>query len=54
MESSRTRRGGLLEFQTLDSLLHRHSGTRASANPESRQTSFKGWIPGSALRTAPE
>jgi hypothetical protein len=29
-------------------------GARFRANPESKRASFKGWIPGSGLRPAPE
>jgi hypothetical protein len=36
-------------------LYPRHSGTRAKrVDPESRATFVLPWIPGSALRTAPE
>jgi hypothetical protein len=32
----------------------RHSGRRVSGDPESRYKSERFWIPGSALRAAPE
>jgi hypothetical protein len=32
----------------------RHSGARVSANPESRLSAVRVWIPGSPLRGAPE